>query len=72
MVQAHVDAAEVPEPAIRAWGPSLWQGVVHSLFLQRFTAKYFSQLDVEFESLCPHDYKYKVAAEVDELREREA
>jgi hypothetical protein len=45
---------------------------VHSLFLQRFTAKYFSQLDVEFESLCPHDYKYKVAAEVDELREREA
>jgi hypothetical protein len=36
--------------------------------LRRFTAKYFVQLDVEFESLCPDAYRAKVEDEVQELR----
>jgi hypothetical protein len=42
--------------------------VKHSLTLKRFAAKYFVQLDVEYESLCPDEYKQKHATELDDLR----
>lgn len=39
-----------------------------SLGRRRFSAKYFAQLDAEFEGLCPPAYKQQVASEVAELR----
>jgi hypothetical protein len=40
----------------------------HSLLLRRFAAKYFVQLDVEYESLCPDEYKKQHEGEVAALR----
>jgi hypothetical protein len=55
-----------------SWAPSFWRSVLLSFSLRRFAAKYFSQLDVEFESLCTVEYKALVAEEVEALRAHEA
>jgi hypothetical protein len=48
--------------------PGLFHVLGSTLLLRRFTAKYFAQLDVEYESLCPDDYKSQTSAEMEELR----
>lgn len=69
MVQAHVEGADAAVEA-SPWGTR--RSMLLSFSLARFTARYFSQLDVEYESLCTAEYKAKVAGEVAELRARDA
>jgi hypothetical protein len=48
--------------------PGLFRNVQLAFLLRRFTGKYFAQLDVEYEALCPEAYKSANADEVASLR----
>lgn len=60
------------EAAPIADGGGFWRNLRLLLSRRRFSAKYFSQLDAEFEGLCTPEYKRSVAKEVTKLREAHA
>jgi hypothetical protein len=66
MVQAAV--VEQRSPGQRTKEPSFWEHVWLALRMKRFVARYFSQLEVEVESLCPPDYVAAHAAELAALQ----
>src|SRR3982751_6410756 len=55
-------------PNYRTQEPSFLRGVKLSVQLSRFTARYFAQLEVEYESLCPDEYKNGIGEELEKLR----
>jgi hypothetical protein len=55
--------------AYKPWQPTLARQLQLRLGLQRFAYEYFAQLDVEYESLCPNDYKKAALKEVSALRQ---
>lgn len=63
---------ESAETRVRRWRPDIWRSIRLAVMVRRFAAKYFAQLDVEFESLCDGDYKLRVAEEVRALRDASA
>jgi hypothetical protein len=52
-----------------AWNPDLLSQLALALHGRRFAAKYFAQLDIEYESLCPSEYRQATEALVGSLRE---
>jgi hypothetical protein len=52
-----------------AWNPDLLSQVALALQGRRFAAKYFAQLDIEYESLCPSEYRQATEALVSSFRE---
>jgi hypothetical protein len=70
---ANANIVSLPRDAsgsvLQPWEPGLFRNVQLALLLRRFTAKYFAQLDVEYESLCPDSYKSRYSKEVTSLRE---
>jgi len=65
-------AAQSPRVAPRKlerWGANALRSLKHAVLMRRFTARYFAQLDLEYESLCPQSYKAQVADEVCELQD---
>jgi hypothetical protein len=52
----------------RQWQLTLWRKCQMAFTLQRFACTFFSQLDVEYESLCDPKYKSELLDEVKALR----
>ncbi len=48
--------------------PSFWANVLLALKMKRFVTRYFAQLEVELESLCPEEYLKEHAAELAALQ----
>jgi len=63
-----VEPPESAETRVRRWQPNIWRSIRLAVLVRRFAAKYFAQLDVEFESLCDDRYKTSVAEEIGALR----
>jgi hypothetical protein len=51
-----------------AWHPEFLSQLALALQGRRFAAKYFAQLDIEYESLCPPEYRQVTAALVASFR----
>jgi hypothetical protein len=50
------------------WEPPLLRSLHRSLRFRRFAAKYFVQMEVEYESICSPEYQAQTSAEVQALR----
>ncbi|MET0795377.1 MAG: hypothetical protein ABW061_27910 [Polyangiaceae bacterium] len=57
---------------VDAGGPSLIRNLKLALLIRRFAAQYFAQLDVEYDSLCPDEYKAAHSSELAQLRANNA
>jgi hypothetical protein len=68
MAQPTVAGHSVIATRQRSKEPSFWGHLWLALLMKRFVSRYFAQLEVEFESLCPADYVAAHAAELAELR----
>jgi hypothetical protein len=55
-----------------AWNPNMWTQLRLAILGRRFAAKYFAQLDIEYDGLCPPEYKRQTHALVSSFREENA
>lgn len=55
-----------------AWDPRMTTQLWLALSGRRFAAKYFAQLDTEYESLCPPQYKARTSTDVSSFRDENA